>query len=178
MGNYMHKAKWKPGLPWGFEVAVPGTFDYMQSRGTFAEWKARGVKRADGGELPQVGFAYLLFIAGANGPAFLVTDNFNVIKAYNNSDVYALAVGHLADRIDGGARIKAPWPSDDAQLSREQRIALQMKLKEKGYPVKDLLGRLDFDIRDAVRVEQKKLGMKPDGNPTAAFLQRIGARVK
>jgi hypothetical protein len=150
----------------------------MQSRGTFAEWQARGVKRADGNALPQGGYAYLLFIAGANGPAFLVTDNFNSIKAYNNSDVYALAVGHLADRIGGGPRIKAAWPADDAQLSREQRIALQMKLKEKGYAVKDLLGRLDFDIRDAVRIEQKKLGMKPDGNPTAAFLQRIGARVK
>jgi lytic murein transglycosylase len=178
MGNYMHKAKWKPGLPWGFEVIVPANFDYMQSRGTFPEWKARGVKRADGGELPQTGHAYLLFISGASGPAFLVTDNFNAIKAYNNSDVYALAVGHLADRINGGAQIKTPWPADDAQLSREQRIALQMKLKEKGYAVKDLLGRLDFDIRDAVRVEQKKLGFRPDGNPTAAFLQRIGARAK
>ncbi len=178
MGNYMHTAKWKAGLPWGFEVTVPANFDYMQSRGTFAEWKARGIKRADGSELPQNGFAYLLFISGANGPAFLVTDNFNVIKAYNNSDVYALAVGHLADRINGGGRIKTPWPADDAQLSREQRIALQVRLKEKGYTVKDFLGRIDFDIRDAVRIEQKKLGMKPDGNPTAAFLQRIDARVK
>jgi lytic murein transglycosylase len=178
MGNYMHKAKWRAGLPWGFEVTVPANFDYMQSRGTFAEWKARGVKRADGSDLPQNGFAYLLFLAGATGPAFLVTENFNAIKVYNNSDVYALAVGHLADRINGGARIRTPWPADDAQLSREQRIALQMKLKEKGYAVKDFLGRIDFDIRDAVRIEQKKLGMKPDGNPTAAFLQRIGAHVK
>lgn len=177
MGNYMHKNKWRPGLPWGFEVTVPANFDYMQSRGTFAEWKARGIKRADGSELPQAGFAYMLFISGASGPAFLVTDNFNVIKAYNISDVYALAVGHLADRINGGPRIKTPWPADDAQLSREQRISLQARLREKGYTVKDVYGRIDFDIRDAVRTEQKKLGIRPDGNPTAVFLQRIGARM-
>jgi hypothetical protein len=172
----MHKNKWKPGMPWGFEVAVPANFDYMQSRGSFAEWKARGIKRADGSELPQAGNAYLLFQAGAAGPAFLVTDNFNVIKAYNNSEIYALAVGHLADRINGGPRIKAPWPADDVQLSREQRISLQNRLREKGYTVKDTFGRIDFDIRDAVRIEQKKLGMKPDGNPTVAFLQKFGAR--
>jgi lytic murein transglycosylase len=177
MGNYMHKSKWKPGLPWGLEVTVPTNFDYMQSRGTFAEWKVRGIKRADGEDFPQSGFAHLLFIAGANGPAFLVTENFTAIKAYNNSEIYALAVGHLADRIRGGPRIKTPWPADDVQLSREQRIALQARLREKGYTVKDVYGRIDFDIRDAVRIEQKKLGMKPDGNPTAAFLQRIGARV-
>ena len=177
MGNYMHKSKWKPGLPWGLEVTVPTNFDYMQSRGTFAEWKARGIKRADGEDFPQSGFAHLLFIAGANGPAFLVTENFTAIKAYNNSEIYALAVGHLADRIRGGPRIKTPWPADDVQLSREQRISLQARLREKGYTVKDIYGRIDFDIRDAVRIEQKKLGMKPDGNPTAAFLQRIGARV-
>ena len=177
MGNYMQKNRWKSGLPWGFEVIVPENFDYMQSRGTFAEWKMRGIKRADSNDFPQSGNAYMLFPSGAKGPAFLATDNFNAIKTYNNSDAYALAVGHLADRINGGPRIKTPWPADDVQLSREQRIALQKKLRDKGYTVKDVLGRIDFDIRDAVRIEQKKLGLRPDGNPTAAFLQKIGARV-
>jgi len=176
MGNYMHKARWRPGVPWGFEVTVPGQFDYMKSRGTFAEWTARNVRRADSGEFPKSGSAYLLFPSGARGPAFLVTDNFNAIKAYNNSDVYALAVGHLADRLRGGTAFRTAWPAPDPQLSRAQRIALQTRLEELGYAVKDFQGRLDFDIRDAIRVEQKKLGLTPDGHPTAAFLQRIGAR--
>jgi hypothetical protein len=148
----------------------------MKSRGTFAEWTARNVKRADGGAFPSEGTAYLLFPSGAHGPAFLVTGNFNAIKAYNNSDVYALAVGHLADRLRGGPKFRTPWPAQDPQLSRAQRIALQARLREKGYTVKDTQGRLDFDSRDAIRVEQKKLGLTPDGHPTAAFLQRIGAR--
>ena len=107
-----------------------------------------------------------------------MTDNFNVIKSYNNSDVYAIAVGHLADRMHGGPRIKTPWPAEDPQLSRAQRISLQTRLKAMGYTVKDFQGRLDFDIRDAVRIEQKKLGLRPDGHPTAAFLQRIGASTR
>lgn len=176
MGNYMHKMRWKSGLPWGFEVIVPAQYDYMQSRGTFREWSARGIKRADGGEFPQDGTGYILFPSGAGGPVFLVTDNFNVIKSYNNSDVYAIAVGHLADRMRGGPRIKTAWPAEDPQLSRGQRIALQARLKQLGYTVKDSQGRFDFDLRDNVRIEQKKLGLKPDGHPTAAFLQRVGAR--
>ncbi len=176
MGNYMQRSKWKAGLPWGYEVIVPAQFDHMQSRGTFKEWIARGIRRADGGGFPESGNAFMLFPSGAGGPAFLVTDNFNVIKAYNNSDVYAIAVGHLADRMHGGGKIRTPWPAEDPQLSRAQRISLQKRLQEKGYTVKDFQGRLDFDIRDAVRIEQKKLGLTPDGHPTAAFLQRIGAR--
>jgi membrane-bound lytic murein transglycosylase B len=136
------------------------------------------VKRADGGAVPQTGDqAYLLFPSGAAGPAFLVTENFNVIKRYNNSDVYALAVGHLADRIESGGRIRTAWPASDPQLTRNQRIALQKRLADLGYKVRDFQGRLDFDIRDAVRIEQRKLGFKPDGHPTAALLDRIGARV-
>jgi lytic murein transglycosylase len=180
IGNYMRKAGWKHALPWGFEVVTPAQFDFMQSRGTFREWTARGVKRADGsalgGALPDAGMAYLMFPSGAAGPAFLVTENFNVIKKYNNSDVYALAVAHLADRIDGGPRIRAAWPASDPQLSRNQRIALQKRLAALGYKVIDFQGRLDFDIRDAVRIEQRKLGLKPDGHPTAALLERMGAR--
>lgn len=175
IANYMRKAGWKRGLPWGFEITLPAQFDLMQSRGTLHEWATRGVTRADGRTLPDAeGMAYLLFPSGAPGPAFLVTDNFNVIKRYNNSDVYALAVAHLADRIDGGPRIRAAWPARDPQLSRNQRVALQKRLAALGYRVTDFQGRLDFDMRDAIRIEQRKFGLTPDGHPTAAFLGRIG----
>jgi hypothetical protein len=144
MGNYLKVEGWTPGLPWGFEVIVPDGFDTMRSRGTFSEWAMLGFKRADGGKLPDAGDAILFFPSGAAGPAFLVTRNFNVIKLYNNSDAYSLSVGHLGDRIGGGARLRAAWPANDRQLSREQRIGLQKRMAELGYKVRDFQGRIDF----------------------------------
>ena len=176
--NYLHKWKWNPALPWGFEVTVPNGFDYMRSRATFAEWETLGVRRADGKSFPTSGQGIIFFPSGASGPGFIVTENFNVLKEYNNSDAYALAVGHLADRIHGGVLIKTPWPKDDRQLSRDARIALQTKLSELGYKVKDFEGHIDFDLRDNVRAEQKKFGMVPDGNPTIALLEKLGLKTR
>jgi membrane-bound lytic murein transglycosylase B len=97
-----------------------------------------------------------------------------VLKEYNNSDAYAIAVGHLADRLAGAGPFKGKWPADDRPLSRDARIALQKKLAALGYKVKDFEGHVDFDLRDNIRAEQKKFGMVPDGNPTAALLERLG----
>ncbi len=175
--NYLRKWNWKQGLPWGFEVTVPSGFDYRHSRGTFADWVKHGVRRADGKSFPQSGQGILFFPSGAGGPAFMVTENFAVLKEYNNSDAYAIAVGHLADRLQGGAPIKTKWPADDHPISRDARIALQKKLSALGYKVNDFEGHIDFDLRDNIRAEQVKFGMVPDGNPTAAFLDRLGVKV-
>jgi lytic murein transglycosylase len=174
--NYLKKEGWTPGLPWGFEVAVPKGFDYKLSRGTFAQWKERGVKRTDGGDFPANGDGILFFPTGAGGPAFLITQNFNVIKTYNNSDVYALAIGILADRMQGGGVIRAKWPEQATQPSLEDRIALQKKLAALGYKVRNFTGHMDFDLRDAIRLEQVKLGLLPDGHPSPEFLQKVGAK--
>lgn len=170
--NYLHKQHWQDGLPWGFEVEVPKVFDMMRSRASFAEWRAFGFRRVDGQAFPG-GNGILFFPAGYKGPAFIVTPNYEVLKEYNNSDAYAVGVGHLADRMRGGAPIKAKWPADDRQLSRDERIALQKKLAALGYSVHDFEGHIDFDLRDNIRAEQKKLGFVPDGNPTIALLQRL-----
>ncbi|MGB7717811.1 MAG: lytic murein transglycosylase [Pseudolabrys sp.] len=175
--NYLRKWKWNPALPWGFEVTVPKSFDYMRSRANFTEWEALGVRRADGKQFPSSGQGILFFPSGADGPGFIVTENFDVLKEYNNSDAYAIAVGHLADRIHGGGLIKAAWPKDDRQLSRDARIALQRKLSALGYKVNEFEGHIDFDLRDNIRAEQKKLGMVPDGTPTLLLLDRLGAKV-
>ena len=173
-GNYLHKYGWIPKLPWGFEVTVPANFDYRLSRGTFAEWTSRGVKRADGKPYPANETGILFFPAGYKGPAFLVTKQFDNLKEYNNSDAYAVAVGHLADRIAGGGPFQAKWPADDHQLSREARIGLQKEMAKRGYKVKEFLGRIDFDLRDNIRIEQAKLGMVPDGTPTPPLLEKLG----
>jgi hypothetical protein len=176
IANYLRKAGWMPGSDWGLEVIVPTGFDYRRSRAPFQTWSQLGFRGADGRAIPQAGDAVLFFPSGASGPAFLVTGNFAVIKRYNDSDVYALAVLHLADRIGGLGPIRTAWPSDDRQLSRDERIALQRKLAELGYPVRDFEGHMDFDLRDAVREQQVKFGMRPDGHPTSALLERLGVR--
>jgi lytic murein transglycosylase len=176
--NYLRKWKWNASLPWGFEVLMPQGFDYMRSRATFAEWQALGVQRADGKPFPGSGDGILFFPSGADGPGFIVTKNFDVLKEYNNSDAYAIAVGHLADRIHGGPLIRTPWPKDDRQLSRDARVALQKRLAALGYKVNEFEGHIDFDLRDNIRAEQKNLGLRPDGHPTNGFLEKLGVNVR
>jgi lytic murein transglycosylase len=177
IAHYLHKFGWQAGLPWGFEVVVPRGFDFRRSRGTFGEWRELGVLRADGGVLPGSGDAILFFPTGASGPAFLVTANFVVLKRYNNSDAYALAVAHLADRIRGLGHLRGAWPADDVQPSRDERIGLQRKLAELGYKVRNFTGHFDFDLRDAIRDMQQKFAMTPDGHPGPLFFERLRGKM-
>ena len=178
IANYLRQSGWQPNLPWGFEVTMPQSFDYRTSRGTFAQWTARGLRRAAGAALPAAGDAILFFPSGSAGPAFLVTENFVVLKKFNNSDAYALAVGALADRLRGLPAFRAAWPANDFQPSRAQRVALQRRLAAQGYKIADFDGHFDFDLRDAVRNLQRRYGMIPDGHPGRAFLERVGVRAR
>src|SRR5436190_19715017 len=117
IANFLRHGGWKAGANWGYEVVIPQGFDYARSRAAYPEWAALGVARADGNPLPDVGSATLFFPSGASGPAFLASENFEVIKRYNNSDVFALTGGHLADRARGRAPFRAAWPAHDPQLS-------------------------------------------------------------
>jgi lytic murein transglycosylase len=175
IANYLREHGWQPGVPWGYEVIVPKGFDLRKSRGDFREWVTLGFRRPDGRALPTSAKdeAILFFPAGVRGPAFLVTANFNAIKTYNISDVYALAVLHLAERMAGAPAFAARWPEDDRQLSREDRMKIQVELQKQGYKVSNTQGMIDFDLRDNIREMQSKFGMTPDGHPTAEFLGRL-----
>ena len=111
--NFLRKHGWVPGETWGYEVllagdvAGPADGKHFQP---FTAWAGHGIKRADGGDMPKAGRAALLRPAGREGPAFLVTPNFNVIKRYNNATSYALGVALLGDRIAGWGPLKAQWP--------------------------------------------------------------------
>jgi lytic murein transglycosylase len=177
IANYFRESGWTAGMPWGFEVALPVGFDSRKSRAAFSIWTSLGVTRADGGALPAAGDAILLFPSGYKGPAFLVTKNFEAIKRYNNSDAYALAAVELADRMRGAAPFRGHWP-DDKPLSREQRVELQRDLATLGYKVNNFQGQIDFDLRDNVRELQTSAGLVPDGNPDAALLAIVRARVE
>lgn len=181
IANYLRSYGWEPGVPWGFEVTVPKGFDYRRSRASFGEWAKLGIRRADGAAMPKHGNGILFFPAQAHGPAFLVTRNFSVIKDYNFSDAYALAVAHLADRIRGQGAIQATWPADDqGPLQKAQRVEIQEALVKLGLKdkVSNLEGRVDFELRDAIRQVQVKAGMTPDGTPTAALIKHLRSAAK
>jgi len=175
IANFLKHWGWKADAAWGCEVTVPQGFDYRRSRARYAEWAALSVKRTDGAPLPGEGNAILFFPSGATGPALLVAENFEVIKRYNNSDVFALAATQIAERAQGRSGVRAAWPAKDPQLSRDERIALQKRMQELGHPVDDFEGRIDFSLRDEIRLEQAKHGMVPDGHPTRELLEKIGA---
>ncbi|HWG06760.1 MAG TPA: lytic murein transglycosylase [Beijerinckiaceae bacterium] len=113
--NYLASHGWIRDYTWGYEALAPRDADLAHASATthgFAAFARAGFRRADGGVMPTVGEAELILPAGADGPAFLVTKNFNVIKTYNNSTAYALGVGLLSDRIAGAAPLLTPWPDD------------------------------------------------------------------
>jgi membrane-bound lytic murein transglycosylase B len=122
--NYLRRHGWVAGETWGYEVRLPpGLAPPDGTRAGFAAWRARGVTRADGGEMPMSGTGTLLAPSGRNGPAFLVTPNFRVIKSYNNSVSYALGVSLLGDRIAGWGPLSTPWPVASRGVPAKGRLA-------------------------------------------------------
>lgn len=171
--NYLKGNGWDPGLDWGYEVSVPDNFDYRQHKAGFAQWSSLGVRRMDGKSLPSSGEATLYLPAGASGPAFLVTKNFDVIKSYNNSDAYALAVAHLGDRIIGRPALQGEWPKDEEPLTKSQRQEVQKRLASLGLYNGDSDGRLGSQTRLAVRQFQLKKGLVADGYANIKVLQAL-----
>ncbi len=175
IASFLQAKGWHPGRSWGFEVRVPAGFDYRTSRAAYARWSSLGLVRADGRPMPDAGDGTLFFPAGAAGPGFLVTENYEILKTYNFSDAYVLSVAELADRMSGGPPIEAGWPLD-APMSRDDRIALQARLVALGYEVDNREGRISLALRDTIRTAQTSVGLLPDGNPTLALLQALRAR--
>lgn len=174
--NYLAKAGWKRGEPWGHEVRLPPKYGGPSGRRTrlaMADWRALGIKRIDGRALPGEEMAALLLPAGAGGPAFLVMQNFSALLAYNPADAYALAIAHLSDRLRGGGAIQAPWPKAEPALSREQRISLQERLTLRGFDVGIADGIIGPRTVDAIKEFQKSVGLTPDGFPTVGLLRRL-----
>ena len=143
--NYLRKSGWRPGLAWGFEVKLPDGYSGPSGRKakqSMSFWAARGVTRIDGRPLGS-GEAALLLPAGRDGPAFLVTRNFDAVYSYNAAESYTLAACVLADRLAGGRGIVTPWPTDDPLLPLEGRKEVQALLARRGY---DVGGAPDGDI--------------------------------
>ena len=176
IAGYLQTLGWNPALSWGYTVILPPGFDLTRYRGDLADFAGRGVRRTDGGALPGPGQASLFLPGGASGPVFLITDNFEVVRAYNTSDSYALAVGHLADRLAGGPALAAPWPSAAARLDKAGLQALQTALAARGLYGGETDGRAGPKLREAVRQYQIREGLTADGYATPALLRQIAGR--
>jgi membrane-bound lytic murein transglycosylase B len=175
--NYLRRMGWRPNETWGYEIILPPNFDFTRAArmGTtsLGEWQKLGVSRPDRSAFPRPDDqAWLHLPGGAQGPAFLMLPNFNVIKRYNNSNNYALAVGYLADRVRGSGSFATPWPPDQA-MSTQQRIELQSLLQKRGYALDKIDGKLGPQSRDAIRAFQMQQGLTPDGYPSLALIERL-----
>ena len=176
--NFLARAGWQSGLPWGIEVKLPAGMSLAgegrRTKRPVADWAARGVRRVDGSALPAgLGSVGLLTLAGANGPAFLVTRNFDALYSYNAAESYGLAIAHLSDRLRGAGPFATPWPTDDAGLSRAERRELQGLLVMRGHDIGSIDGMLGDKSREAIRAEQKRLGLDANGRGGQKILKAL-----
>lgn len=176
--NLLAQAGWKRGQSWGYEVVLPQGFDYAEAEGPrhpWSFWAARGVTLAGGGaptEAEALEEAAILLPQGANGPAILALPNHYVIRRYNNSVSYALAIGLTADGVAGKPGLVARWP-DDPPISRDQRINAQRALTQLGYDTQGVDGVIGANTRAALRRWQLANGRIADGYLTAALADEL-----
>ncbi|WP_159990983.1 lytic murein transglycosylase [Pelistega ratti] len=179
--NYLKKAGWQTGQPWGFEVKLPQGFsttgESRKNKKSITYWMSKGVKTINGQALNEVvgsqQKAGLLLPAGINGPAFLVFKNFDAIYSYNAAESYALAIAHLSDRLKGAKPFVTPWPTDDLGLSRRERIELQTLLLKRGHDIGEADGLIGSKTREAIKKEQARLGMTVDGRAGQKILKAL-----
>jgi membrane-bound lytic murein transglycosylase B len=176
--NYLAKAGWKADRPWGWEVTLPDGFNKsLIGRSHWkpvAQWAKMGLAPATGGKFGSPNAeAFVMVPQGIDGPAFLVTKNFLAIMDYNLSHSYAIAVGHLGDRIRGGASIQGQWPDVSFDLSFEQRVEIQKRLSAAGFETGGSDGRFGARTYEAVIAFQKSAGLPIDGKPSRKLLERL-----
>jgi membrane-bound lytic murein transglycosylase B len=176
--NNLKTDGWVPGESWGYEVVLPAGFDYLladrSKQMTVAQWQALGITRIGDKPFPRASEkAFLLLPAGARGPAFLMLQNFRVIMKYNPAEAYALAIGHLADRLRGGGPLAQAWPREERALSMSERFEMQQLLAQRGYDIGEPDGLLGPRTRIAIRNFQAATGQIPDGFASMLVLDRL-----
>jgi len=179
--NNLKKDGWIIGQTWGYEVIVPTTFNFLLADNSrtmsIREWERNGIRRPDGHPFPRPDdHAFLLVPAGVQGPGFLMLTNFGVIMKYNPAEAYALAIGHLADRLRGGGAFAQDWPRYERVLTRTERLELQQLLARHGFDVGEPDGQFGLKTRAAIRDFQAKSGRIPDGFASAGILDQLRAR--
>lgn len=176
--NLLAQAGWRPNQRWAIEVILPPGFDYgltdSESR-PWSYWRDRGVRTVGDTPLSQAEAAEnaaILVPSGAGGPAFLALPNHYVIRRYNNAMSYALAIGLLADAMDGRPGVSRAWPAEEP-ISRDQALALQRGLVALGFDPNGVDGVIGSGTRRALRQYQAARGLVADGYVSQAVIARI-----
>ncbi|HWJ74490.1 MAG TPA: lytic murein transglycosylase [Kaistia sp.] len=180
IANYLKQNGWQPGVGWGFEVSLPPeiacSLEGPDQGKPMSDWLAMGIRNADGSTInartPKQ-IMHLLMPAGRYGPAFLVSDNFYVLKSYNESDLYALFIGHLADRIRSNAGPFLGRWADVGGFKRSDVRSMQQRLEARGVDVGSADGLVGYKTRIAVGAWQASKGVPPTCFPDAALLKQI-----
>ncbi len=175
--NLLRKNGWQAGKTWGYEVDLPAGRKFPSGSLTLAKWQGLGVTRANGKQFPHGGDkAELKVPDGRGGPAFLMTKNFFVLKAYNNADKYALAVGLLADEIAGYGGLVRDWNRPFTKLTFAEKQELQERLSVHGYYDGKFDGKIGDGSKTAIKAFQLQAGLTPDGHPSMEVLTRLRQR--
>ncbi|SCB38631.1 lytic murein transglycosylase [Rhizobium hainanense] len=177
IANYMVQKGWQRGRGWGYEVTIPQNVSCAQEGPDLAkpisQWASLGIKRLSGKTFPadeMRASGMMLVPAGRDGPEFIVTPNFYVIKEYNNSDLYGLYIGNLADRIaSGSGAFDEKW-GDVGKMLRSDVANMQKVLEHKGYDVGGTDGLPGYKTRRSIGQWQEKGGMKPTCYPDSSML--------
>jgi lytic murein transglycosylase len=177
IANYLRAHGWSPDRGWGMESDVPAsvscTLEGPRQGRPVREWARLGVTRVGGSALPSEGrdaTAFLLMPAGRLGPSFLVSENFYVLKQYNESDLYALFIGHLADRLRGASALAGTWSPLDA-MKRSEIWTMQKRLQAEGYDVGKVDGLVGFATRTAIGQWQARSRRQETCFPDAALIE-------
>jgi len=183
-GHYLRSLGWKKGFRWGREVRLPSGFDYaatgIEQRQSLSGWAELGVMDAFGNPLPSLALeAAIVVPTGATGPAFIIYDNFDIIMQWNRSQSYALAVGLLADRINGAGQLSTPLPQvETIRVSRAQTLELQQTLNDLGYESGKPDGVVGPATTRAIRSFQASRGLLADGYPNQQLFKLLQANTK
>lgn len=177
--NYLAKAKWQGNRTWGREVRLPSDFNYSLSglgtKKTLSGWNRLGVRQMNGADLPDVDISGSIILPGGadGGPALLVYHNFHSIMAWNRSILYAVAVGHLADRLAGQDPFVASRRPGEVALSRQDVIEIQHILSRLGYDTGGVDGLVGEKTRESIRSFQQQASLRADGYPSQTLLERL-----
>lgn len=176
--NFLTKSGWKGDEIWGREVKLPKGFDFnlasMKVKKSLGDWQGLGVRRLNGTNLPSMDMtASIVAPAGAKGPAFMIYGNFRTIMVWNRSIFYAIAVGHLADRLVGLPGLSSLGPKGDRGITHDEGRELQRRLTQLGFDTGGIDGVVGPQSREAIRSFQRKAGLVPDGYPSMELLKSV-----
>jgi len=177
--NFLKDAGWRNSRPWGYEVKVPKGYSGpsgLKRRASLSTWGKRGFASMSGKRMSGKTEAALIRPAGASGPAFLVTRNFNALRSYNASTSYGLAIALLSELIVGNEPFKTPWPTNNPGLSRAQRLELQHLLNRNGFDVGEADGKIGPATRAGIKKAEAKYGMPVTGRPAWNIYYALGGR--